>query len=445
MIKKILIANRGEIALRVLRTCKALQIKTVAIYSTVDKNLMHVKMADQSICIGNSDIKKSYLNISAIITAAKISGAEAIHPGYGFLAENATFAESVEKNGIIFIGPSANDIKTMGNKILAIKNVKKAGISQIPWSNGAVDNNTVTNCKIADKIGYPLMIKAAAGGGGKAINIVYKEQDLEEIIKQTRYEASMLFNNDSVYMEKYINNPRHIEFQILSDGKNAIHLLERECSIQRKNQKILEESPSIISKNERELIGKKCTNLCKIIKYRGVAIFEFLYKQGIFYFIEMNTRIQVEHTITEEITSFDLIAEQIKIASGYSMNHKQSEININGHAIECRINAENSKTAVPSPGKINNYHAPNGPGIRVDSHIYSGYVVPQYYDSMIAKVIARGQTRISAIMRLRVALEEMIIEGIDTNISLHQEILKDESFLKRDIHLNYIKKVLSKL
>jgi len=389
MIKKILIANRGEIALRILRACKDLNIKTIAVHSKIDKDLMHVKLADESICIGESNPNKSYLDIPNIISAAEISKADAIHPGYGFLSEKHEFAESVEKSGFIFIGPTPESINIMGNKINAIQNMKKLGIPCIPGSNSPLKNNDNENYKIADKIGYPIIIKASAGGGGRGMKIVHNKKNLLEKIKQTKSEAKMAFNNDDVYIEKFLENPKHIEVQIFGDGKgNAVHLFERDCSIQRRHQKILEEAPAInLTNEERSYIGTCCTKACKKLKYRGAGTFEFLYEKGNFYFIEMNTRIQVEHPITEEITNLDLIKEQINVASEGFLSFKQKNIKKSGHAIECRINAEDSEKMIPCPGKINLYHSPNGKGVRMDSHIYSNYYVPPHYDSMIAKVI----------------------------------------------------------
>lgn len=445
MIKKILIANRGEIALRILRACHELGIKTVAAHSTTDRDLMHVKLANQTVCIGPEDPSKSYLSIPAMISAAEVSGADAIHPGYGFLSENAEFAESVEKSGFIFVGPSAESIRMMGDKLTAINTMRKAGISCIPGSNGPITHNIRENFEIASRTGYPVIIKSSGGGGGRGMRIVHKSEDLIKSIEMTKSEAKLVFNNDTVYIEKFLEHPRHIEVQIFGDGQgNAIHLYERDCSIQRRHQKVIEEAPAkCLTEYQRNEIGQLCAGVCKTLKYRGAGTFEFLYENNQFYFIEMNTRIQVEHPVTELITGLDLIKEQIRIAQGKSLSIKQEDIKINGYAIECRINAEDPDKLLPCPGEIKIYHAPGGPGVRVDSHIYSKYVVPSNYDSMIAKVIVHGKSRHIAIRRMQNALEEMIIDGIKTNISLHQFVLQDRNFKKGIIDINYLEKLMS--
>lgn len=446
MIKKLLIANRGEIALRILRACRDLGIKTVAVHSTVDRDLMHVKLADETICIGPASPTHSYLHTPAIIAAAEISGADAIHPGYGFLSENADFADAVESSGFIFVGPRAESIRVMGDKVAAIKAMKEAGVPCVPGSNGPISSNPQKNLAMADEIGYPIMIKAAGGGGGRGMRVVRKKEDLLKFIEMTQAEAKMAFNNDMVYMEKFLENPRHIEIQVFGDGNgNAIHLFERDCSTQRRHQKVIEEAPAVgLTDQQRAEIGKRCVDACKMLKYRGAGTFEFLYENGEFYFIEMNTRIQVEHPVTESITNIDLIKEQIRIASGDSLTFKQEDIKITGHAIECRINAEDPEKMMPCPGKIEIYHAPGGPGVRVDSHIYSQYFVPPNYDSMIAKVIVHARTRDIAIQRMQSALEEMIISGIKTNIPLHHKILAERDFQKGGTNIHYLEKMLAR-
>lgn len=444
MIKKVLIANRGEIALRILRACRELGIKTVAVYSTADVNLKHVKLADEAVCIGPANSAHSYLNIPAMISAAEIADVDAIHPGYGFLAENADFAEQVENSEFIFIGPRAQNIRIMGDKVSAIKKMKEAGVPCVPGSDGALGNDDADNLAMAKKIGFPVIIKASGGGGGKGMRIVHKEEDLIRSIKMTKTEAEAAFGNPNVYMEKFLVHPRHIEIQVLGDGQgNAIHLGERDCSMQRRHQKVLEEAPAPgITEKQRAEIGERCVNACKELNYRGAGTFEFLFEDGHFYFIEMNTRIQVEHPVTELITGVDLIKEQLYIASGQPLRYKQSDIVLRGHAIECRINAEDPKTFFPSPGVIELFHAPGGPGIRVDSHIYNGYRVPPNYDSMIGKIIAYGEDRASAIARMRTALNEMIIEGIKTNTALQMDILSDENFQKGGQNIHYLEKKL---
>ncbi|AXA34126.1 acetyl-CoA carboxylase biotin carboxylase subunit [Francisella adeliensis] len=444
MIKKVLIANRGEIALRILRACRELGIKTVAVYSTADADLMHVKLADEAVCIGPAAPNLSYLNIQSIITAAEITNADAVHPGYGFLSENAGFAKAVEESGFIFIGPRAESIEVMGDKVEAIRYMKKANVPCVPGSDGPLGSDDKTNLEIADKIGYPVIIKAAGGGGGRGMSIVRKKEDLVSSISLTKSEARIAFNNDVVYMEKFLENPRHIEIQVFGDGEgNAVHLFERDCSTQRRHQKVIEEAPAIgLSEQQRKDIGARCVDACKILKYRGAGTFEFLFENGEFYFIEMNTRIQVEHPVTESITSTDLIKEQLKVAAGQGLTWKQEEIKIVGHAIECRINAEDPEKMIPCAGKIDVYHPPGGPRVRVDSHIYSGYSVPPNYDSMIAKVIVRAHDRNTALKKMRAALEEMVINGIKTNIPLHQEIINDERFIEGGTNIHFLEKML---
>jgi acetyl-CoA carboxylase, biotin carboxylase subunit len=444
MIDKIVIANRGEIALRILRTCRELGIKTVAVHSTADKDLMHVALADEAICIGPSSAKDSYLNIPAIISAAEVSDAIAIHPGYGFLSENADFAEQVEKSGFIFIGPRAETIRMMGDKVSAIKAMKATGVPCVPGSDGPLSSDPEENVKMARKIGFPVIIKAAAGGGGRGMRVVHSEAHLANAITLAKSEAKGAFGDDTVYMEKFLVNPRHIEIQILGDGKgNAIHLGERDCSMQRRHQKVIEEAPAPgVTEKERNTIGEQCVKACKQLKYRGAGTFEFLYENGKFYFIEMNTRIQVEHPVTEMITGIDLIKEQILVSSGQPLRFKQSDIKIKGHAIECRINAEDPKNFTPSPGKIQHYHPPGGIGIRMESHLYGGYTVPAFYDSMIGKLIAYGEDRGQAIKRMQNALEEIIIEGIRTNIPLQQDILHDANFIQGGTNIHYLEKKL---
>ena len=444
MLDKILIANRGEIALRILRASKELGIKTVAVHSTADKELKHVLLADESVCIGPAPSAKSYLNIPELIAAAEVTGASAIHPGYGFLSENADFAEQVESSGFIFIGPKPDTIRLMGDKVSAINAMKAAGVPCVPGSDGPLGNDIELNKKIAKNIGYPVIIKASGGGGGRGMRIVRNEKDLEQSIKMTKMEAKTAFNNDMVYMEKFLENPRHIEIQVLSDGQgHAVYLGERDCSMQRRHQKVLEEAPAVgITGKMRQFIGERCVNACIEIGYRGAGTFEFLFENDQFYFIEMNTRIQVEHPVTEMITGVDLIREQIRIASGFPLSIKQKDIHIKGHAIECRINAEDPKTFMPSPGKITRFHAPGGFGIRWESHIYAGYTVPPHYDSMIGKLIAYGETREIAIARMKNALSELVIDGIKTNIDLHFAILEDKNFQKGGTNIHYLEKKL---
>ncbi|WP_377227132.1 acetyl-CoA carboxylase biotin carboxylase subunit [Proteus mirabilis] len=444
MLEKILIANRGEIALRILRACKEFGIKAVAVHSTADRDLKHVLLADETICIGPAASAKSYLNIPAIIAAAEISGAQAIHPGYGFLSENADFAEQVERSGFIFIGPKAETIRLMGDKVSAIEAMKKAGVPCVPGSDGPLGNDTAKNIEIAKRIGYPVIIKASGGGGGRGMRVVRSEKDLAQAISMTRAEAKAAFSNDMVYMEKYLENPRHVEIQVMADGQgNAIYLAERDCSMQRRHQKVVEEAPAPgITPEIRKNIGERCANACIEIGYRGAGTFEFLYENGEFYFIEMNTRIQVEHPVTEMITGVDLIKEQLRIASGLPLSVTQDQIHVHGHAIECRINAEDPKTFLPSPGTITRFHSPGGFGVRWESHIYAGYTVPPHYDSMIGKLITYGETREIAISRMKNALAELIIDGIKTNIELHQFIMNDEQFQKGGTNIHYLEKRL---
>lgn len=440
MLDKVVIANRGEIALRILRACHELGIKTVAVYSTADQELLPVRLADEAICIGPAPSQESYLNIPAIISAAEITDSVAIHPGYGFLAENADFADRVEKSGFVFIGPKPETIRLMGDKVSAILTMKKAGVPCVPGSDGPLDDNPDENLKLAKQIGYPVIIKAAGGGGGRGMRVVHTEAALLNAISLTRAESQAAFNNNMVYMERYLCKPRHIEIQVLADNfGHVIHLGERDCSMQRRHQKILEEAPApFLTEEQRQKIGTICVEACQAIGYRGAGTFEFLYEDGEFFFIEMNTRVQVEHPVTEMITGIDIVKEQLKIASGMPLTVQQSDIKISGHAIECRINAENPKTFLPCPGRIDWFHAPGGPGLRVDSHIYSSYKVPPNYDSLIAKLIAHGKTRDEAISRMNNALNEIVIDGIQSNIPLHQDLMKDSEFKKGGTSIHYL-------
>lgn len=444
MIDKIVIANRGEIALRILRACKELGIKTVAVHSDVDRDLKHVLLADETVCIGPAPSAESYLNVPALISAAEITDASAIHPGYGFLSENADFAERVEQSGFIFIGPKSETIRMMGDKVSAIKAMNEAGVPCVPGSDGGLGDDDEANLRIARKIGFPLIIKASGGGGGRGMREVHNEAHLLNAIALTKSEAKSLFGNGMVYMEKFLTNPRHIEFQILADQHgHAVHIGERDCSMQRRHQKVVEEAPAPgITPELRAKMGKICADACILIGYRGAGTFEFLYQDGEFYFIEMNTRIQVEHTISEQISGIDLVAEQIKIAAGEPLSFTQDDIVLDGHSIECRINAEDARTFMPSPGKITHYHAPGGVGIRMDSHVYSGYSVPPNYDSMIGKLIAHGPTRESAIARMLTALSEIGIEGIKTNVALQQDIMNDANFQEGGTNIHYLEKKL---
>ncbi|PHR66188.1 acetyl-CoA carboxylase biotin carboxylase subunit [Pseudidiomarina marina] len=444
MLDKVVIANRGEIALRILRACKELGIKTVAVHSTVDRNLKHVLLADESICIGNGPSTDSYLNIPRIISAAEITDAAAIHPGYGFLAENADFAEQVENSGFIFVGPTADVIRLMGDKVSAIEAMKKAGVPCVPGSGGPLGDDDATNIKIAKRIGYPVIVKAAGGGGGRGMRVVRKEDELLRAISTTKAEAGAAFGNSMVYMEKFLENPRHIEIQVLADGQgNAVYLGERDCSMQRRHQKVVEEAPAPgVTPEMRKFIGERCVKACIEIGYRGAGTFEFLYENGEFYFIEMNTRIQVEHPVTEMITGIDLIKEQLRVAAGRQLSISQEDIVIRGHAIECRINAEDPNTFVPSPGLITRFHSPGGLGVRWDSHVYADYKVPPNYDSMIGKLITYGENRDVAIARMRNALSELIIEGIKTNVPLQKDIMADENFQHGGTNIHYLEKKL---
>ena len=444
VLDKIVIANRGEIALRILRACHAMGIKTVALHSTVDRNLKHVAMADESVCIGPAPSSGSYLNVPAIIAATEVTDAVAVHPGYGFLAENADFAERVEQSGFIFIGPRPETIRLMGDKVSAIQAMKKAGVPCVPGSDGPLSEDPGESVAIAKQVGYPVIIKASAGGGGRGMRVVHTEAHLHNALQLTRQEAQTVFGDSTVYLEKYLENPRHVEVQVLADQHgNAIHLGERDCSTQRRHQKVIEEAPAPgITPQQREEIGSICVAACKRIGYRGAGTFEFLYDNGHFYFIEMNTRIQVEHPVTERITGVDLVREQILIAAGDRLTHRQEDIQIRGHAIECRINAEDPETFMPSPGLVEGFHAPGGPGIRVESHIYDGYRVPPNYDSMIGKIISHGENRDMAIARMRVALDEMVLNGIKSNIPLHKWILWDRGFLKGGFNIHYLEKRL---
>jgi acetyl-CoA carboxylase biotin carboxylase subunit len=444
MLSKVIIANRGEIALRILRACRELGIKTVAVHSSVDRELKHVRLADESVCIGPAPAAHSYLNIPAIISAAEVTDSVAIHPGYGFLSENADFAEQVERSGFIFIGPRPETIRLMGDKVSAINAMRAAGVPCVPGSNGSLGDDLEENVRIARDIGYPVIIKAAGGGGGRGMRVVHSEAALHNAISLTRSEAAAAFGNDQVYMEKYLENPRHIEIQVLADTfGNAIHLGERDCSMQRRHQKVIEEAPAPhLETALRNKIGERCAQACREIGYRGAGTFEFLYENGEFYFIEMNTRVQVEHPVTELVTGVDIVREQLLIAAGEPLSYQQDDVRLRGHALECRINAEDPTNFMPSPGLISLYHAPGGPGVRVDTHIYSGYRVPPYYDSMIGKLITYGDTRESAIARMRTALNEMIIDGIKTNIPLHQSLLDDAGFQTGGTNIHYLEKKL---
>jgi acetyl-CoA carboxylase, biotin carboxylase subunit len=442
MLDKVVIANRGEIALRVLRACHALGIKTVAVHSTVDRNLKHVGMADESVCIGPAPAGESYLNIPAIIAAAEVTDAQAIHPGYGFLSENADFAERVEKSGFVFIGPTPDVIRLMGDKVEAIRAMKAAGVPCVPGSGGPLGDDAHENARIAREIGYPVIVKAAGGGGGRGMRVVHTEANLHTAITTTKAEAKAAFNNDQVYMEKFLEHPRHIEIQVLADGQgNAIHLGERDCSMQRRHQKVVEEAPAPgLTPEQRAEIGKVCVEACKRIGYRGAGTFEFLFEDGRFYFIEMNTRIQVEHPVTELVTGVDLVREQLLIAAGQKLSITQDQVAMRGHSIECRINAEDPDTFMPSPGGITRFHPAGGPGVRLDTHIYDGYRIPPNYDSMIGKLIVHGADRAQAIARMRIALAELVIEGVKTNIPLQQRIMADGGFQAGGMNIHYLEK-----
>ncbi|MEI6302488.1 MAG: acetyl-CoA carboxylase biotin carboxylase subunit [Betaproteobacteria bacterium] len=445
MFEKILIANRGEIALRIQRACREMDIKTVVVHSEADREAKYVKLADESVCIGPAPSKDSYLNVPAIISAAEVTDAQAIHPGYGFLSENADFAERVEKSGFVFIGPRPENIRLMGDKVSAKAAMLKAGVPCVPGSEGALPETAAEIVKIARAVKYPVIIKAAGGGGGRGMRVVHTEAALVSAVNLTRAEAQSAFGNPMVYLEKYLENPRHIEIQVLCDGfKNAVYLGERDCSMQRRHQKVLEEAPAPeITERIRARVGERCVEACKRINYRGVGTFEFLYENGEFYFIEMNTRIQVEHPVTEMVTGIDLVQQQILVAAGNKLTMRQRDITIRGHAIECRINAEDPYRFTPSPGRITSYHPPGGPGIRVDSHVYQGYFVPPHYDSMVGKVIAYGDTRDQAIRRMRIALSEMAVEGIQTNLPLHRDLLVDARFIKGGTSIHYLEQKLA--
>jgi acetyl-CoA carboxylase, biotin carboxylase subunit len=444
MLDKIVIANRGEIALRILRACRELRIKTVAVHSDIDRNLMHVRLADESVCIGPAQSSASYMNIPAIISAAEVTDAVAIHPGYGFLAENADFAERVESSGFIFIGPHPETIRLMGDKISARKAMRAAGVPCVPGSDGPVGDDPDIALRLAKQIGYPVIIKAAGGGGGRGMRVVHAEGALLNAIALTRAEALSAFGSELVYMEKYLEHPRHIEFQVLADSYgNTIHLGERDCSMQRRHQKMLEEAPAPkLTERLRNRLGSLVVEACKRIDYRGAGTFEFLYEDGEFYFIEMNTRVQVEHPVTEMVTDVDIVKQQLLVAAGHKLYLKQKDIVLRGHAIECRINAEDPGNFMPSPGTVNQFHCPGGPGIRVDSHLYNGYTVPPHYDSMIGKIIAFGDSRAAAISRMSGALAEAVIDGIKTNIPLHREIMRDANFQQGGTDIHYLEKKL---
>ncbi|HET9577100.1 MAG TPA: acetyl-CoA carboxylase biotin carboxylase subunit [Usitatibacter sp.] len=447
MFEKILIANRGEIALRIQRACREMGIKTVAIHSEADADAKYVMLADESVCIGPPPSRDSYLNIPAIISAAEVTDAQAIHPGYGFLSENADFAERVENSGFVFIGPRAESIRMMGDKIQAKAAMKRAGIPCVPGSEGPLPDDPKEIRRLAAAVGYPVIIKAAGGGGGRGMRVVHTEAALVNAVNMTRAEAQNAFNNPVVYLEKFLENPRHIEIQILADEhKQAIYLGERDCSMQRRHQKIIEEAPAPNVKARLiERIGEKCAEACRKMGYRGAGTFEFLYENEEFYFIEMNTRVQVEHPVTELITGVDIVQEQIRVAAGMKLKYRQRDIVKKGHAIECRINAENPYTFVPSPGRITQYHVAGGPGIRYDSHVYANYYVPPHYDSLVGKLIAYGDTREQAIARMRVALSEMVIEGIQTNIPLHQELMNDAAFVRGGVSIHYLEEKMAAL
>ncbi|HHP1383543.1 TPA: acetyl-CoA carboxylase biotin carboxylase subunit [Pseudomonas aeruginosa] len=444
MLEKVLIANRGEIALRILRACKELGIKTVAVHSTADRELMHLSLADESVCIGPAPATQSYLQIPAIIAAAEVTGATAIHPGYGFLAENADFAEQIERSGFTFVGPTAEVIRLMGDKVSAKDAMKRAGVPTVPGSDGPLPEDEETALAIAREVGYPVIIKAAGGGGGRGMRVVYDESELIKSAKLTRTEAGAAFGNPMVYLEKFLTNPRHVEVQVLSDGQgNAIHLGDRDCSLQRRHQKVIEEAPAPgIDEKARQEVFARCVQACIEIGYRGAGTFEFLYENGRFYFIEMNTRVQVEHPVSEMVTGVDIVKEMLRIASGEKLSIRQEDVVLRGHALECRINAEDPKTFMPSPGKVKHFHAPGGNGVRVDSHLYSGYSVPPNYDSLVGKVITYGADRDEALARMRNALDELIVDGIKTNTELHKDLVRDAAFCKGGVNIHYLEKKL---
>ena len=445
MLNKIVIANRGEIALRILRACRELGIKTVAVHSTADSEQLHVRLADEAVCIGPASSTESYLSSHAIISAAEVTNADGIHPGYGFLAENADFAEQVEKSGFVFVGPTADVIRIMGDKVAAIAAMQEAGVPTVPGSNGPLDDDPARSIKIAQNIGYPVIIKAAAGGGGRGMRVVHEESTLVNSIALTQSEALAAFKDGTVYLEKFLGNPRHVEIQVLADGQgNAIHLGDRDCSLQRRHQKVIEEAPAPLIPNDlRSDVAEACVNACKRINYRGAGTFEFLYEDGAFYFIEMNTRVQVEHPVSEMITGVDIVKEQLLIAGGRGLTFKQHDIHFNGHAIECRINAEDPDTFMPSPGKISYFHAPGGNGVRVDSHVYSGYTVPPHYDSLIAKIICFGPDRDTALKRMNGALDELIINGIKSNIEFHKKLINDSEVRIGGMNIHYLENKLA--
>ncbi|OAZ96159.1 acetyl-CoA carboxylase biotin carboxylase subunit [Halomonas sp. G11] len=445
MLDKVLIANRGEIALRILRACKELGIKTVAVHSKADRELMHVRLADEAVCIGPASSAQSYLNIPALISAAEVTDSSAIHPGYGFLSENANFAEQVERSGFTFIGPRAETIRLMGDKVSAIESMKAAGVPTVPGSDGPLGDDDETNLATARRIGYPVIIKAAAGGGGRGMRVVHAEGHLLSAITVTRTEAHSSFGDGTVYMEKFLENPRHVEVQVLADGQgNAIHLFDRDCSLQRRHQKVLEEAPAPgIDPEARAKVLEACRQACVEINYRGAGTFEFLYEDGNFFFIEMNTRVQVEHPVTEMVTGVDIVKEQLRIASGMPLTIRQEDVVLNGHSFECRINAEDARTFMPSPGKVSLYHAPGGLGVRMDSHMYTGYTVPPHYDSLIGKLITWGEDREIALTRMRNALDELLVEGIKTNIDLQKDLVRDSYFRQGGVNIHYLEKKLS--
>jgi len=445
MLEKVVIANRGEIALRVLRACKALGIRTVAVHSSADKDLMHVRLSDESVCIGPPSSTDSYLNIPSIISAMEVTDADAVHPGYGFLSENADFAEQVENSGFVFIGPQAETIRMMGDKVSAIELMRKAGVPTVPGSNGPLDDNNDRTLALAKEIGYPVIIKAAAGGGGRGMRVVHNEAALLKGVYVTQTEAKSFFGSGVVYLEKFLENPRHVEIQVLGDGQGKlIHLGDRDCSMQRRHQKVLEEAPAPdIPTAIRAEVAETCVQACKNLNYRGAGTLEFLYEDEAFYFIEMNTRVQVEHPVTEMVTGIDIVREQLLIAGGATLSLKQEDITITGHAFECRINAEDPVSFLPSPGKVNLFHAPGGIGVRVDSHLYSGYTVPPHYDSLIAKLICYGDDREQALMRMQIALDELLIDGIKSNIPLQRELVRDSEFHKGGVNIHYLEEKLS--
>ncbi|MBR9812616.1 acetyl-CoA carboxylase biotin carboxylase subunit [bacterium] len=445
MIEKLLIANRGEIALRILRACREVGVQAVAAYSSADRDLKHVLLADETVCIGPAPAAKSYLNMAALMSAAEVTRCTAIHPGYGFLSENADFADSCERSGFIFVGPTADVIRLMGDKTAAIAEMQRAGVPCVPGSDGALPDDGDDCLAIAERVGYPVIIKAAAGGGGRGMHIIRKASELLSAVSVARNEAKAAFGDGTVFLEKFLETPRHIEFQVLADQHgNVVHLGERDCSMQRRHQKVVEEAPAPgITPEQRAEIGQLCVDACKRIGYRGAGTFEFLYDDGSFYFIEMNTRIQVEHPVTEMITGIDLVKAQLRIASGEPLGFDQDDITIRGHAIECRVNAENARTFIPSPGVVKKFHPPGGPGIRMDSHLYAGYRIPPNYDSMVGKLIAYGEDRRSAIARTRTALSEMVVEGVDTNLALHDTIMQDPGFTKGGANIHHLEKLLA--